>query len=133
MLDFAAGLVATFCGVAWAIAVSNLVSERQERKMVTGLLRAANADVLQACAQMAFYVEQDTVFSPKLSDFFVMAAKVPSAQSLDDVMRSETILRRTSPLTFGAIAAMRTTADQAQHFAAGAGRRDASRRWREIT
>lgn len=128
LVDFAAGLVATFCGVAWAIALTNFLSERHEEKVVTGLLRAANADVLQACAQVALYVEQDTVFSPKLSDFFVMNTKVPSPRSLDDVMGSEAVLRRTSPLTFGAIAGMRTLADQAQHLAAATGTPDDRRK-----
>jgi hypothetical protein len=128
LLDFAAGLVATFCGVALGLAVTNWAAERQERRAVTGLLRAADADVLQACAQISFYVDQDTVFSPKLSDFFVMSTKVPSPQSLDDVMQSETVLRRISPLSFKAIAGMRTTGDEAQSLAASRGTPDDRRK-----
>jgi hypothetical protein len=103
LLDLAVALLATYCGVAWALKASDLAAAKTERREVIGLLRAARGDVLQSADRLADYIKSDSTFSPPLSDLFVSVTPVPTPVVLAAVIQRESVVRNMSPLTFRVI------------------------------
>jgi hypothetical protein len=102
-LNLGVALLATYCGVAWALKASDVAAEKAERSEVIGLLRAARSDVLQSADRLADYIASDSTFSPPLSDLFVSVTPVPTPVVLGAVMERESVVRKLSPLTFRVI------------------------------
>ena len=100
VVSFSGSLVATFCGVAWAIWLTNREVSSGEREAVISLLAMARADVGQTMETCAEFADADDPAHPFYSDEYVSKAAMPRSGTLEAIIRSEMVLRHLSPATF---------------------------------
>lgn len=121
MIGLMGSLVATFCGVAWAIWFTNRGERQQEQQAVVALLLAARSDVGYTRERCAEFRDLGPNGKPYYRDEYVDHAPMPRSGTLDAVLQSELVLRHMSPATFKVITAQLGMIDATSAFAAVGG------------
>jgi len=109
VFEFLVAVIATFCGVAWAIALGNAAEEKKERAAVANLLTAAADDATAYASNRAMKVcfremleheeraSGETHFQMSDRDSTDFLLRADRALLLDTVLGSDLVLRYISP------------------------------------